>query len=165
MDTSQELKIDKNNNSKPQQRPVFDTDEMEARWMQLQTAGPSQEHSVLLGIYERLLQRGPWRSWAKPLAVPDMAALYAALPNFAQPLDEVKRQLALSQDSDEGLALMPMLLLGPPGIGKTHFARQMAQLVGIDQHERHDRGLVVVGFVPAVERLQAGPGISGLGRG
>ena len=32
MDTSQELKIDKNNNSKPQQRPVFDTDELEARW-------------------------------------------------------------------------------------------------------------------------------------
>jgi ATP-dependent Lon protease len=45
-------------------------------------------------------------------------------------LDEVKRQLALSQDSDEGLELMPMLLLGPPGIGKTHFARQLAQLVG-----------------------------------
>jgi hypothetical protein len=46
-----------------------------------------------------------------------MAALYAALPKFAQTLDEVKRQLALSQDSDEGLELMPMLLLGPPGIG------------------------------------------------
>jgi hypothetical protein len=46
-----------------------------------------------------------------------MAPLYAALPNFAQPLDEVKRQLALSQDSDEGLELMPMLLLGLPGIG------------------------------------------------
>ena len=130
MEASQGVKIDKNNNKKLQQRRVFDADELEARWMQMQTAGPSQEHSVLLGIYERLLQRGPWRSWAKPLAVPDMAALYAALPNFAQPLDEVKRQLALSQDSDEGLALMPMLLLGPPGIGKTHFARQLAQLVG-----------------------------------
>ena len=46
-----------------------------------------------------------------------MAALYAALPKFAQTLDEVKRQLALSQDSDEGLELMPMLLLGLPGIG------------------------------------------------
>ena len=130
MEPSQGVKIDKNNNKKPEQRPVFDPDELEARWMQMQTAGPSQEHSVLLGIYERLLHRGALRTWAKPLAVPDMAVLYAALPNFSQPLDEVKRQLALSQDSDEGLELMPMLLLGPPGIGKTHFARQLAQLVG-----------------------------------
>ena len=130
MEASQGVKIDKNNNKKLQQRRVFDADELEARWMQMQTAGPSQEHSVLLGIYERLLHRGALRTWAKPLAVPDMAVLYAALPNFSQPLDEVKRQLALSQDSDEGLELMPMLLLGPPGIGKTHFARQLAQLVG-----------------------------------
>ena len=130
MEPNQGVKIDKNNNKKTQQRPVFDAGELEARWLQMQTAGPSNEHSALLGIYDRLLHRGAMRTWAKPLAVPDMAALYAALPNFAQPLDEVKRQLALSQDSDEGLELMPMLLLGPPGIGKTHFARQMAQLVG-----------------------------------
>ena len=130
MEPNQGVKIDKNNNKKTQQRPVFDAGELEARWLQMQAAGPSNEHSALLGIYDRLLHRGAMRTWAKPLAVPDMAALYAALPNFAQPLDEVKRQLALSQDSDEGLELMPMLLLGPPGIGKTHFARQMAQLVG-----------------------------------
>jgi len=129
MKTSQGVEFDKNNKKKPQQRPVFDADEVEARWMQMQTAGPSNEHSALLGIYERLLHRGALRTWAKPGAMPDMADMYAALPNFAQPLDEVQRQLALSQDSDEGLALMPLLLLGPPGIGKTHFARQLAQLV------------------------------------
>jgi ATP-dependent Lon protease len=130
MKTSQGVEFDKNNKNKPQQRPVFDADEVHARWMQMQTAGPSNEHSALLGIYERLLHRGALRTWAKPQGLPDMADMYAALPNFAQPLDEVQRQLALSQDSDEGLALMPLLLLGPPGIGKTHFARQLAQLVG-----------------------------------
>jgi len=130
MEPRQGEKIDKINKAKQQQCPVFDADEVEARWMQMQTAGPSNEHSALLGIYERLLHRGALRTWAKPEGLPDMADLYAALPNFAQPLDEVQRQLALSQDSDEGLALMPMLLLGPPGIGKTHFARQLAQLVG-----------------------------------
>lgn len=130
MATHDEIKINKINRKNGPQHVVFDAQEVEARWLQMQTAGPSQEHSALLGIYERLLHRGPWRNWAKPMGVPDMASFYAALPNFAQPLDEVKRQLALSQDSDEGLALMPMLLLGPPGIGKTHFARQLAQLVG-----------------------------------
>ena len=130
MEPRQGEEIDKINKAKPTQHPVFDVDEVEARWAQMQIAGPSSEHSALLGIYERLLHRGALRTWAKPQGMPDMAAWYADLPNFAPPLDEVKRQLALSQDSDEGLELMPMLLLGPPGIGKTHFARQLAQLVG-----------------------------------
>ncbi len=42
----------------------------------------------------------------------------------------MKRQLALCADSRDALEIMPMLLLGPPGVGKTHFAREMAQLLG-----------------------------------
>jgi ATP-dependent Lon protease len=38
--------------------------------------------------------------------------------------------VALSQDSRDGLEVTPMLLLGPPGIGKTHFARKLAELLG-----------------------------------
>ena len=45
-------------------------------------------------------------------------------------LDDLKRQLALCQDSRDALEITPMLLLGPPGIGKTHFARRIAQLLG-----------------------------------
>jgi ATP-dependent Lon protease len=39
-------------------------------------------------------------------------------------LDDVRRHVALCQDSRDGLEVTPMLLLGPPGIGKTHFARE-----------------------------------------
>jgi len=42
----------------------------------------------------------------------------------------VRRHVALAQDSRDGLEVTPMLLLGPPGIGKTHFARQLAELLG-----------------------------------
>jgi ATP-dependent Lon protease len=59
-----------------------------------------------------------------------MAALYQTLPNFTEPLDDVRRHVALSQHNPDGLELTPMLLLGPPGIGKTHFARQVADLLG-----------------------------------
>jgi ATP-dependent Lon protease len=38
--------------------------------------------------------------------------------------------VALSHDSADGLEVTPMLLLGQPGIGKTHFARQVADLIG-----------------------------------
>jgi hypothetical protein len=106
MEPRQGEEIDKINKAKPTQHPVFDVDEVEARWAQMQIAGPSSEHSALLGIYERLLHRGALRTWAKPQGMPDMAALYADLPNFAPPLDEVKRQLALSQDSDEAKPIL-----------------------------------------------------------
>ena len=59
-----------------------------------------------------------------------MAALYEALPNFTEVLDDVRRHVALAQDSLDGLEVTPMLLLGPPGIGKTHFAKQLADLLG-----------------------------------
>jgi ATP-dependent Lon protease len=42
----------------------------------------------------------------------------------------VRRHVALAQDSRDGLEVTPMLLLGPPGIGKTHFARKLAELLG-----------------------------------
>jgi ATP-dependent Lon protease len=45
-------------------------------------------------------------------------------------LDDVRRQLALCHDSRDALEITPMLLLGPPGVGKTHFAREVAQLLG-----------------------------------
>jgi ATP-dependent Lon protease len=59
-----------------------------------------------------------------------MSALYEQLPNFTDALDDVKRHVALSQDCCDGLEVTPMLLLGPPGIGKTHFARKLAELLG-----------------------------------
>jgi ATP-dependent Lon protease len=59
-----------------------------------------------------------------------MDHLYDELPNFHEALDDLKRQIALVEDSRDALEITPMLLLGPPGVGKTHFAREVAQLLG-----------------------------------
>ena len=90
----------------------------------------SRDHESLRATYERMLEKGPERFQVKPAGLPAMDHLYGEMPNFTDVLDDVRRQLALCSDSRDALEITPMLLLGPPGIGKTHFAREIAQLLG-----------------------------------
>jgi ATP-dependent Lon protease len=91
---------------------------------------PKRDHETLRATYERMIEKGPERFQVKPGGLPAMEHLYDEMPNFGEVLDDVKRQLALCQDSRDALEITPMLLLGPPGIGKTHFAREVARLLG-----------------------------------
>jgi ATP-dependent Lon protease len=107
-------------------RSVYRVDDVERRLHKL----PPKEHEHLRATYERMLEKGPERFQVKPSGLPEMEHLYDELPNFRPVLDDVKRQLALCHDSRDALEITPMLLLGPPGVGKTHFAREVAQLLG-----------------------------------
>ena len=109
-----------------QMRNLYRCAEVERRMNRL----PPKEHESLRSTYERMLEKGPERFQVKPSGLPAMDHLYDELPNFHAALDDIKRQLALCQDSRDALEIAPMLLLGPPGIGKTHFAREIAQLLG-----------------------------------
>jgi ATP-dependent Lon protease len=109
-----------------QMRNVYRCADVERRLHKL----PAKDHESLRCTYERMLEKGPERFQVKPSGVPAMDHLYDELPNFHAALDDVKRQLALCQDSRDALEITPMLLLGPPGIGKTHFAREVAHLLG-----------------------------------
>ena len=107
-------------------RAVYRCDEVERRLTKL----PPKEHETLRATYERMLEKGPERFQVKPSGLPVMEHLYDEMPNFAKVLDDVKRQLALCQDSRDALEITPTLLLGPPGVGKTHFARRLSMLLG-----------------------------------
>jgi ATP-dependent Lon protease len=107
-------------------RSVYSVDEVGKRLDKL----PSRDHESLRATYERMLEKGPERFQVKPSGLPAMAHLYDELPNFHEVLDDLRRQLALCSDSRDALEITPMLLLGPPGVGKTHFAREVAQLLG-----------------------------------
>jgi ATP-dependent Lon protease len=109
-----------------QMRAVYRPTDVEQRLHKL----PPKEHEHLRSTYERMLDKGPERFQVKPSGIPAMDHLYDELPNFHPALDDLKRQLALCQDSRDALEITPMLLLGPPGVGKTHFARAVAQLLG-----------------------------------
>jgi len=91
---------------------------------------PAGASEALKATYEKMLKAGGTRLTVKPAGVPAMAHLYDQLPNFGEVLDDVKKQIALCASSSDPLELAPMLLLGAPGIGKTHFARKIADLLG-----------------------------------
>ena len=107
-------------------RSVYRIDEVGAKLDRL----PPKEHESLRATYERMLEKGPDRFQVKPSGLPQMEHLYDELPNFCEVLDDVRRQIALCEDSRDALEITPLLLLGPPGIGKTHFARELSVLLG-----------------------------------
>lgn len=90
---------------------------------------PGSANEALKVTYERMIKAGGTRFTVKPSGVPAMNGLYDELPNFHEVLDDIKKQLALCTSSNDALEIQPMLLLGDPGIGKTHFGRRIADLL------------------------------------
>src|SRR3954462_11378140 len=110
---------------------------------------PQSASEALRALYEKMMRLGGQRFAVKPSGLPEMQSLFEELPNFAEVLEHIRRQLALCVDSEDDVELPPILLLGAPGIGKTHFARRVSQLLGTGY-----------GFVP-MSSLPAGWVLSG----
>jgi len=91
---------------------------------------PPGASEALRALYDKMLRVGGQRFTVKPSAMPAMEELFDELPNFTDVLEDIRKQLALCIDSEDAVELPPMLLLGAPGIGKTHFARRISQLLG-----------------------------------
>jgi ATP-dependent Lon protease len=90
---------------------------------------PASANDALKSTYEKMLKAGGTRLAVKLSGVPAMESLYGEMPNFTEVLDDIRKHIALCASSNDPLELPPMLLLGEPGIGKTHFGRRIAQLL------------------------------------
>lgn len=91
---------------------------------------PSKRNETLQTIYENMKKSGGMRFVIKPSSTNGLDDLYETSPNFTEVIDALKKHMALAIDGNEAMQFTPMLLLGEPGLGKTHFAKSMAKMLG-----------------------------------
>ena len=88
--------------------------------------------------YLELLQQRPWRvlkrAHRKHLKVMD--SLLRDFPNFAEVIDHLTTDLMLQIRLKAPMCFAPLLLLGPPGVGKTAFVREFATRIGFVYEEQ-----------------------------
>jgi ATP-dependent Lon protease len=63
-----------------------------------------------------------------------LSGLRVRCPGFVAVTDLVDRAIALSIMTGTPLSLPPLLLAGPPGIGKTHYSKSLAAVLGVPTH-------------------------------
>ncbi|MCK6390087.1 MAG: AAA family ATPase [Azonexus sp.] len=109
-----------------------------------ETAGNRNE--ALASLYDKMKQRGGERFLIRPTHADMVDDLYESCPNFDEVIDDIKKHLALSVAGNEPTHFTPILLLGEPGIGKTHFARELANRLGTG-HEFVSMSSLTAGWV------------------
>ncbi|HOI53571.1 MAG TPA: ATP-binding protein, partial [Azonexus sp.] len=103
-------------------------------------------NEALAALYEKMKQRGGGRFLIRPSGTDMLDDLYDSCPNFGEVVDDLRKYLALSVAGNEPMQFTPILLLGEPGIGKTHFARELAARLGTG-HEFVSMSSLTAGWV------------------
>lgn len=121
--------------------------------LQLQLVAPTARTGATRGANKALLETLACGIVKPLLPSPDpsvLEPLYRRFPNFHEALDKVSRQLHLLKRAGARipLKLRPMLLTGDSGVGKSHFAWQLAKALGASAREV-DFATATAGFVLA----------------
>src|SRR6266403_2904887 len=92
--------------------------------------GAARRNEGLKSWYDRMRELGGSRYIIKPSTTSAVDDLCEKSPNFVNVVDDLRKSLALAVAGNEAVQFTPMLLLGEPGLGKTYFAKRLAQALG-----------------------------------
>lgn len=108
--------------------PIYSLQEVESA----QEKARAMKSPELEVFYENMLELGAERFVTTPSSTSALEPLYEDCPNFNEVLDDLTRYLGLSIAGGAGFNVMPVLLLGDPGVGKTHFGKRLAAVLGTE---------------------------------
>ena len=119
---------------------VFDWDAARERFESLKTRAAMVDKEMIardLRHFAKAMAEGPWRTVIRPSGWRQALGLLAAeMPNFADVVEAIQRALALAELTERPAALQPILLLGAPGVGKTHFTQRLAEALQTPIHRQ-----------------------------
>lgn len=121
----------------PQEVALFNEDDLD-RAFAYATSLEDSARNRLESILSRLNELGRFRSFTPAVAPEEVLALKQTFPNFSEVLDEIAAHIALARLAGEDkapLAFPPILLVGPPGVGKTYFTQQLCETLGAHFNE------------------------------
>lgn len=92
----------------------------------------------VVALYKKIKRLGNSRNlYNNDLLFRNIDNLKEAFPNFASFIDHIEGHAILNKRGDNHFYIPPSLLVGDPGIGKTFFLSEMAELFGIKREVIH----------------------------
>lgn len=88
------------------------------------------KHEDLSAFHERMIGSGGERFLISPSDPSCIDGIDDLCPNFHTVSEDIRRAVMLAIGGNEPVDFPPILLLGEPGIGKTHYAEELAKHLG-----------------------------------
>lgn len=119
--------------------PVYDPTQPLGMLRKVQESTPDRDRQAQIQrVFNKLKELGRYRSvtgsdgWRQGLARLDRSH-----PHFGDVTQLVRERLLLSEQTDKPPQIPPILLLGPAGVGKTHYVQAVAEAIGTSYCEIH----------------------------
>jgi len=91
----------------------------------------SDMHKRNAQLFAQLSPKGALRRVGLARSIDDVLALEQSHPHFSEVIQFVADRIALQKASRRPVGIPPMMLFGPPGVGKTHFCEALAAILHV----------------------------------